>query len=127
MDYCPYCAEQLTRPYKICPYCKKNLDTDLLKQLFEAGESSKIDKKLKMKIWYKEKSHIFYPILTLIIGFVVGAFLFYGFAQTQFSAERNGYQNQISVLQNTIEEKETSAGDEKSAFENRLVESAKNY
>lgn len=121
MDYCPYCAEQLTKSYKICPYCKKTLDTDLLKQLFEPGESSKIDKKLKMKIWYKEKSHIFYPILTLIIGFMVGAFLLYGFAQTQFSSERNGYQKQIAELQKTIEDRETSAGDEKQEFENRLA------
>jgi hypothetical protein len=121
MKYCPYCAESLTKPTKICPYCKKTLEFDLIKEMLEPGETSQIDSKIKLKIWYKEKSHIIFPFITLIIGFIAGAILLYGFAQTQFVSERSEYKNEISSLQATIQNNATTAGDIQSGLENTVA------
>ena len=117
MKYCPYCAESLTKPTKICPYCKKTLEFDLIKEMLEPGETSQIDSKIKLKIWYKEKSHIIYPFITLIIGFIAGAILLYGFAQTQFVAERSDYKGKIATLEGTIQNNAEVAGNIKSDLE----------
>ncbi|MCK4894005.1 MAG: hypothetical protein KAT07_08560 [Calditrichia bacterium] len=117
MKYCPYCAESLTKPTKICPYCKKTLEFDLIKEMLEPGETSQIDSKIKLKIWYKEKSHIIYPFITLIIGFIAGAILLYGFAQTQFVAERGDYKEKIATLEGTIQNNAEVAGNIKSDLE----------
>lgn len=121
MEYCPYCAEPLTKSYKICPYCKKSLDTELLKQIYQPGTSSKVDKKKLLKIWFMEKSHIIYPVITLIIGFIIGAILFYGFAQAEFAGERSDYRDQIADLNKTISDNTNSAGSVQQNLENTIA------
>jgi hypothetical protein len=121
MEYCPYCAEQLTKPYKVCPYCKKSLDTELLKQIYRPGKSSKVDHKLKLKQWYREKSFLIYPVIALIIGFLAGAFLFYGYAQIQFSSQRSQYKQQIAQLQQTISSKEEQINNSSDIFRQELA------
>ncbi len=122
MEYCPYCAEPLSKPSKICPHCRKSLDTDLLKQIYEPGKTSKLNKKLLMKKWYREKVYIIFPIITLIVGFIIGALLFYGFAQVQFVNERAEFQGRISELQKTIEEMDISSGNVKQDLENKIID-----
>jgi len=122
MEYCPYCAGPLSKPYKTCPHCRKSLDTDLLKQIYEPGKTSKLNKKLLVKVWYQEKSYIIFPIITLIVGFIIGALLFYGFAQVQFVNERAEYQGRISELQKAIEEMDISSGNVKQEMENKITD-----
>ncbi len=117
MKYCPYCAEALTKPTKICPYCKKSLEFELIKEMLESGESSQIDKKAKFRIWYKEHSHIIYPLITLVIGFIAGAILLYGFAQTQFAGERSDYKETIASLETTIQNNAASANTSQTELE----------
>lgn len=122
MEYCPYCAGPISKPSKICPHCRKSLDTDLLKQIYEPGKTSKLNKKLLMKVWYREKSYIIFPIITMIVGFAIGALLFYGFAQVQFVNERVEYQGRISELQKTIEEMDISSGNVKQDLESKIID-----
>ncbi len=122
MEYCPYCAGPISKPSKICPHCRKSLDTDLLKQIYEPGKTSKLNKKLLMKVWYREKSYIIFPIITMIVGFAIGALLFYGFAQVQFVNERVEYQGRISELQKTIEDMDISSGNVKQDLESKIID-----
>ena len=122
MEYCPYCAGSISKPSKICPHCRKSLDTDLLKQIYEPSKTSKPNKKLLMKVWYREKSYIIFPIITMIVGFAIGALLFYGFAQVQFVNERAEFQSSISELQKTIEEMDISSGNVKQDLENKIID-----
>ena len=117
MKYCPYCAEALSKPTKICPYCKKSLEFDLIKEMLESGASSQIDKKAKIRIWYKEHSHIIYPFITLVIGFIAGAILLYGFAQTQFAGERSDYKETIASLEATIQNNASTANNTQTELE----------
>ena len=122
MEYCPYCAGPISKPSKICPHCRKSLDTDLLKQIYEPGKTSKLNKKLLMKVWFREKSYILFPIITMIVGFAIGALLFYGFAQVQFVNERVEYQGRISELQKTIEDMDISSGNVKQDLESKIID-----
>ena len=117
MKYCPYCAEALTKPTKICPYCKKSLEFDLIKEMLESGASSQVDKRAKFRIWYKEHSYIIYPFITLVIGFIAGAILLYGFAQTQFAAERSDYKEAIASLEATIQNNTANADNTQNELE----------
>ncbi len=121
MKYCPYCAEPLTKPTKSCPHCKKSLDFALIKEMLEPKETSQLNKKLLVKLWFKERSYIFYPVITLIIGFIIGGLILYGFAQGQFAGERGEYKNKIAELQQTIENKEAKAGDVQSDLQKKLA------
>jgi hypothetical protein len=89
--------------------------------MFKLEESTKSDKRIKKKIWFREHSHIIFPIITLIIGFIAGALILYGVAQTQFMTERSGYKNKIVELQNTIENKEQAAGSASKDFQRQLA------
>ena len=120
MRYCPYCASELSKPTKICPYCKKSLEFDLLKDMLETGERSDINKKLHWKIWYKEHSHIIFPMITLIIGFIIGAILLYSYAQVEFASDKAELKDRISELQNTIDQNASAAGDVQSELQERL-------
>jgi uncharacterized membrane-anchored protein YhcB (DUF1043 family) len=122
MKYCPYCAEPLSRPTGLCPYCKKSLDFDLLKEMLETGESSDINNKLRWKIWYKEHSHFIYPFITLIIGFVIGAILLYGYAQLEFVSDKSQLNEKISTLQKTIDQNASDANNAKSELQKQLTE-----
>ena len=120
MKYCPYCSEALSKSVKICPNCKKSLDFDVMGELYEEGGTSRVSKRAKKKIWFKEHSHIIMPFITLLIGFAIGAVLLYGFAQLQFTAERSDYENQITQLQEQINKNESAAGNAQSGFKQKL-------
>jgi hypothetical protein len=120
MKYCPYCAEPLTKETDICPYCKKSLNFDLLKEMLETGETSDINKKLRWKIWYKEHSHIIFPFITLIIGFIAGAILLYGYAQVEFASDKSQLNEKIETLQNTIDQNASEASSARNELQDRL-------
>lgn len=121
MTYCPFCAEKLHKPTKICPYCKKSIDPQLFKEMYgSAGGTSRIQRKVLMKRWFKENSFFIYPIITLLIGLIIGSILAYSYALIQFSGERSDYQKQVTELQNTLQEQKTIAGNRQSDFQNQL-------
>lgn len=117
MNYCPYCAEPLSKPTKVCPYCKKSLDFDLLKSIIEPTESSDINRKMLFKRWFKEHSFIIYPLIALIIGFIAGGILLYGYAQIEFAGQKSEYETTITELRTTIENKDAQAGDVQSELQ----------
>lgn len=111
MRYCPHCSEPLPKPVKICPHCKKSIDIKLLSSLYHTdSESSALNKRIRRKIWFREKLIIILPILALAIGMVIGGIVMFSYSQLQFASTKEDYQNQISSLQATIEQqKETAA------------------
>ena len=121
MKYCPFCAEKLSKPVKICPYCKKSLDLELFQEIYVSGESSAVNRKLLFKRWFKERSLFFYPVLALLIGCIAGIISTYSYSQLHFANERSDYQNQITELQNIIKQKEASAGNVQSDLQNQLL------
>ena len=78
---------------------------DDIAAVVEPGESSEKNKDAMRKIWLREHSSKIIPIITLIIGFVIGAILLYSYAQIQFTNERSEYQETIANLNNTISQK----------------------
>lgn len=121
MKYCPFCAEKLTKPVKVCPYCKKSLDFELFQEIYVSGESSEVNRKLLLKRWFKERALFFYPVIALLTGFIAGIILTYGYSQLKFASEKSNYENQITELQNILQQKETSAGDVQSDLKNQLL------
>jgi uncharacterized membrane-anchored protein YhcB (DUF1043 family) len=121
MKYCPFCAEKLIKPVKVCPYCKKSLDLELFQEIYVSGESSQVNRKLLLKRWFKERSLFFYPVITLLIGFIIGILLTYSYSQLRFAKEKSEYQNQIAQLQNVLQQKEASAGNVQSDLQNQLL------
>lgn len=121
MTYCPFCAEKLLKPAKICPYCKKSIDPQLFKEMYgSAGGPSHLDRKLLMKRWFKEHSLFIYPMMALLIGLIIGIILAYSYALIQFSGERSDYQKKITELENTLQKQKTTAGNLESDFQNQL-------
>jgi uncharacterized membrane-anchored protein YhcB (DUF1043 family) len=90
--------------------------------MLETGESSDINNKLRWKIWYKEHSHFIYPFITLIIGFVIGAILLYGYAQLEFVSDKSQLNEKISTLQKTIDQNASDANNAKSELQKQLTE-----
>ncbi len=120
MKYCPYCAEALSKPVKVCPYCKKSLDFDLFREIIEPGEDSQLNRKLLLKKWFKESSHIIYPGIAFILGFILGAIMLYSFAQVQFAGQKSEYKEKIDTLEKTVSLQEAAAGDLQSDLKNQL-------
>lgn len=119
MEYCPHCSAALSKEnLKKCPYCKKNIDMDDWAAVLEPGESSEKNKDAIRKIWFREHSSKIIPVITLMVGFIIGAILLYSYAQLQFANEKSEYQNTISTLNETISQKDANAGNEKTGFEN---------
>jgi len=108
MAYCPHCSEALPKPVKVCPFCNRTIDVDLLSAMYEPGESSELDKKVRRKIWFKEKLLFILPLLALIIGLVAGATGMLVFMEIQFESTRDAFEEQIASLQNEIEKQQQS-------------------
>jgi len=121
MKYCPFCAEKLTKPVKVCPYCKKSLDLELFQEIYVSGESSGVNRKLLFKRWFKERALFFYPVIALIIGFIAGIILTFGYSQLKFASEKSNYENQMAELQNILQQKEASAGNVQSDLQKQLL------
>jgi len=121
MEYCPHCSSALLKEnLKKCPYCNKNIDMHDIAAVVEPGESSNKNKDAMRKIWFREHSSKIIPVITLIIGFVVGGILIYSYAQLQFANERSEYENSIVQLNETISQKDANAGNDKSEFDIKI-------
>jgi hypothetical protein len=122
MSYCPHCSEQLPKPTKICPYCNKTVDLGLISSVYKPGESSAIQRKMKRKIWFREKLIIILPIIFLAIGLAAGAITMFTIDEIRFASTRTDYENRISELQSTIEEREQNAANSQLELNQVLAE-----
>lgn len=125
MAYCPYCSEALPKPVKVCPFCNKAIDTNLISSMYKASESSDVDKRVKRKIWLREKILIILPTLAVLIGLAVGAFAMLIFMEVQYAASRSSYEEQIKSLQDEIGKKEKSAANSNQELNNTILEKDK--
>lgn len=121
MQYCYHCSEPISKPTKVCPYCKNTLDMAAFESLLAERESSHLSKKSLRRIWRKEHSYLFWPLLTMVIGFIAGGILAYGFAQFQFSAERLDYDTKISGLEEQIQENQNTASNAQAGLNSQLA------
>lgn len=121
MEYCPYCSTTVSPSQKVCPKCKKSLDLGKLQSLYEAAETTELDKKVKKQIWFKEHSHIIYPFITLVIGLIAGIIGAYSYAQVEFINERSDYKDQISQLQQQINSSKNAANDAQGELKQQLA------
>ena len=108
MAYCPHCSEALPKPVKVCPFCHKTIDVNLLSSMYEPGESSEVDKQVRRKIWFREKLLIILPLLALLIGLAGGAAAMLIVMEIQFASSREGYEDQIASLQKEIAKQQQS-------------------
>ncbi|MBN1407962.1 MAG: hypothetical protein JW956_09240 [Calditrichaceae bacterium] len=88
--------------------------------MYESSETTQIDKKVKKQIWFKEHSHIIYPIITLIVGVIAGIIGAYSFAQVEFINERSDYKDQISQLQQQITSGKAAANNTQGELKQQL-------
>jgi hypothetical protein len=109
MQYCYHCSEPITKPAKVCPHCKRSLDISVFESLVTDKESSHLSKNTLRRIWFQEHAHIIWPVVSLVIGFILGGGIFYGIAQLQFSDTEKQFQQQIAFLKSQIEEKENAS------------------
>ena len=121
MNYCPYCAEPLSKLTDVCPHCNKAISADVLQALYEDDQSSRESKAAKRKIWFKEHALYIIPGLTLIAGLIAGMLLAYGYAQIEFAGEREDLQNRISQLEATIAQKDASIANADEDFQKSLA------
>lgn len=123
MRYCPHCSETLPKPVKICPHCKRSIDLHLLTSMYEPGDgSSEVNKKIRRKIWFREKLVIILPVIALAIGFTAGLIVMFSYSQIQFASTRSDYENQISALQKAIEQQDQKAVNSQLELNQRLQE-----
>ena len=120
MEYCPYCSNILSSTQKVCPNCKKSLDLNVLQSLYMVSETSGIDSKIKKQLWFREHSHVIYPIITLVIGLVAGIIGAYAFAQVQFINERSEYNEQITELEQKINSGKAAANNAQGELKQQL-------
>ena len=125
MAYCPHCSEELPKPVKVCPFCNKTIDLDLLSSMYKPGETSETDKKIRRKIWFKEKLLIILPLLALIIGLAAGAAAMLVFMEIQFASSREGYEEKIAALQNEIEKQRQSVASSNQEMNDVIAEKDK--
>jgi hypothetical protein len=122
MHYCPHCSEPLYKKVDVCPECKNVIDYKLLGNLIEESETSHLNRKAKRRIWFKEHALMIIPIITLIIGFVIGGILMFGYLQIAFHNERDEYDAEIAKLNNTIAQNQSAAQSSSQQFEGVIAE-----
>jgi len=110
MEYCPFCSGELTKPVKVCPHCKKSLDMDIYQAVFEPGESSKLNKKARRSLWYKENSRYIFPLIFLVIGLLVGSAGMFGYAAFHFQSKQDRLDQEIVQLKTQVAQIEQSTG-----------------
>lgn len=122
MTYCPHCSAQLPKPMKICPFCKRTVDLDLISSVYKPGESSDIQKKIKRKIWFREKLIIILPIFTLAVGFFIGLIVMFVYDEIKFTSTREEYEGRISTMQSTLSEHDQNAANSQIELQQKLSE-----
>jgi len=93
--------------------------------MYKPGESSEMDKKIRRKIWLKEKLLIILPLLALIIGLAAGAAAMLVFMEIQFASSREGYEEKIVALQNEIEQQRQSVASSNQEMNDIIAEKDK--
>ncbi len=105
MHYCPYCSGPISKPVKTCPHCHNTLDLDIYQAVFQSdSESSALNKRARRKLWFKEHSRIFMPLIFLVIGLAAGSIFTFGYAQMHFSATQTRFEENIKNLQSQIDD-----------------------
>lgn len=122
MNYCPHCSQPIYKKVDVCPECKNVINYDLLGGLYEEGDTSRMNRKAKRRIWFKEHALMIIPTITLIIGFVAGGILMFGYLQIAFQNERDDYDAQIAELNNTISQNNSAAQSSSQGFENVIAQ-----
>jgi len=120
MNYCPYCAEPLTKITDVCPHCNKAISPGVLHSLYKNRNSSRENRSARRKIWFKEHALLLIPLLTVTGGLIAGIFLAYGYAQAEFSGEKESFQNQIARLEATIAQKDARVANTSEDFKKQL-------
>lgn len=110
MEYCPFCSGELVKPVKICPHCKKSLDMDIYQAIFKPGASSKLNKKARRSLWFKENSRFIFPVIFLAIGLLAGSAGMFGFAALHFQSTQNALDQEIVALKTQVKQIEQHTG-----------------
>lgn len=121
MAYCPHCSEALPKPVKVCPFCNKTIDAELLSAMYQSGESSDIDKKARRKVWLREKLLFILPVMALVIGVIAGAVIMAVVMEIQYASSRSSYEEQIKTLQEEINNHAESAANANIELNNTLM------
>ena len=122
MRYCPHCSESLPDSAKICPKCKKSVEINLIKSVYGPGENSSMNKKARRKLWFKENSVVIIPVLTLIVGFVIGAVVMYIFNQVQFTSTRSEFEEQITQLSDSLNRQKSLVSSSEKTYTDQIQE-----
>jgi len=120
MHYCPYCSAQITESAKSCHKCKKSLDFDAFASVFEPSDASAINKSAMRRIWIKEHARFVWPVVTLVLGLIVGGAVFYSLALVQSSAEKDSLNVEIQDLKNQISQINSDAQGAQSGLQGEL-------
>ena len=121
MQYCPHCSHVLQKPVKVCPYCKKTVDYQILAAVYQDRNSSKKNRKKLWKIWIKEHENIFMLAGGALLGVIIGIISFSGYSKVQFDNERGGYIEKIAKLESVINKRNEEAGDAINNYQKQLV------
>lgn len=109
MHYCPYCSEQISENAKSCHNCKKSLDFETFAAIIEPGEASDINKSALRKIWIQEHVRFIWPVVALVIGFIVGGTILYSLAIAQSTIEKESLYSEIQNLKSQISQLNSEA------------------
>jgi len=94
----------------------------MLKQVYGSGETSRINKWARNKIWLREHGYILTPMLTLVLGFGIAAFLLFSFVQIRLNKERSVYELQIADLEASMTQKEATVDNARIGFEKQIAD-----
>jgi uncharacterized membrane protein YvbJ len=125
MRYCPYCSAQISESAKSCHSCKKSLDFEAISVLFEPGEESTINKSAQRKIWLREHARFVWPVIALVVGFIIGGVILYSMARMQSASEKEALSSEIQKLKNQIDQINTQAAGAQSGLKGELDEKDK--
>lgn len=92
----------------------------LFSKMVEPGETSRKNKKVTRTIWLREHASIITPVITLIIGIVIGAILLFSYGELKFASERSEYEEKITQLHDEIIQKEQAANNSSQGFQEQL-------
>jgi len=120
MNYCPHCAEPLSKIADVCPHCNKAISPEVLQSLYEDQKSSRESRSARRKIWFREHALYIIPVIALVAGLIAGAVITYGYAQVEFAGEREDFQSQIAQLNATIAQKDAKVANASEDFQNQL-------
>lgn len=120
MQYCPYCSTPVSSGAKSCHNCKHSLDFNTIADALENNDESSFNKKALRKIWLKERMRFIWPVCTLIVGFIIGGIILYGFASVRFSVQTNALEGRIDSLNTQIASLKATAQNAASSMDDKL-------